>query len=132
MNIVLKNYFSGTELQDLFESNGWNEDINKAISGLENSPHIVVAVDIDAGCKIVGIARSVDDDHWSANIDCVIVHSKYQKMGIGTMMLQQLLAQINHIDTIFVAPDEKTSASFYEANGFSVLDESRVLKKLKS
>ena len=100
MYIILNDYFKGTEadMAELFESNNKYENIDKIKEDLKNSSYVVTAIDIDAGYKIVGIIKSIDDNHQSASIDYIIIHPKYQNIGIDTMISKRLLERIKHHD----------------------------------
>ena len=90
--------FKNGEIKNYIDDKQFYPIIEKAIA---NSSHIVAAYD---GDKIVGLIRSMDDDCWSANIDCCVVHKNYQNLGIGITMLKKLLKSIEHIENISVSP----------------------------
>lgn len=109
MYIIFNDYFKGTEadISELFELNNRHENIDKIKEDLKNSSHIVTAIDIDAGYKIVGIIRSIDNNDQTASIDHIIIHPKYQNIGIDAMISKRLLEKIKHIENISVTHDNR-------------------------
>lgn len=95
----------------------------------QKASHCVCAREIESDC-LVGFARSMDDNTWNANIDCLVVHKDYQHIGVGTMLLQTLLDELKDVVCICVSPDCDTSASFYEKFGFRRVRSGCLLKKL--
>lgn len=123
--------YNKTELKELFSSVGWAQNLSEdqLFTAMSNSSHIVTARD---GDKLVGLVRSMDDDIYSANIDCMVVHASYHKKGIAKAMLKALLETISHIEYISVAPDSSATFPLYASCGFKVMEESRLLQLNKS
>lgn len=67
--------------------------------------------------RLIGFARVISDHHFHAYIDDVLIHPDYQRTGIGSLMLAQLLEALHHINTItlFCSSD---LLPFYELQGF--------------
>lgn len=113
--------FSKISLKKLFLSVGWKsaeypEILKKA---MKNSSHIISAWNEN---QLIGIIRSMDDGCWSANIDCFVVEKSFQKNGIGTLLLTELLKDLKNVKYINVSPDEKKFISFYEKFGFKEIE----------
>ena len=127
LTIQSSDNFNQKEIRELFSSVGWAQNLSDDLlyKAILNSSHFVTAR-IDG--KLVGIARSMDDNIWSANIDCVVVHSKYQNCGIAKSMINELTHQLSHIQFINVAPNSKESFSLYLNNGFELIEESRLFQ----
>lgn len=126
-DILNNDSFSADELKELFSSVGWAqslsaEDLNKAMN---NSSHYVIA---RSDGRLVGFARSMDDDTWSANIDCMVVHQSYQRQGIGTALLNALLKQLSHLQYISAMPNSSETVSLYINCGFTLISDSRLLQ----
>ena len=127
INYSLMKNFSSAQIFNVFKSVGWANDIsedNLHLAILQSS-HIVTAWH---NGEIVGLIRSMDDNIWSANIDCLIVNPKYQKMGIGKALVNLLLDELKHIHYITVAPNEHKTIEFYQKLGFSFIEGSGVLQ----
>ena len=127
INYSLMKNFSPAQIFNVFKSVGWANDIsedNLHLAILQSS-HIVTAWH---NGEIIGLIRSMDDNIWSANIDCLIVNPKYQKMGIGKTLVNLLLDELKHIHCITVAPNEHKNIEFYKKLGFSFIEGSGVLQ----
>lgn len=85
--------------------------IDTLMRAFKRSTHITCVM---TDGQLVGIARSMDDDCWSANIDFVVVHNDYQHRGIGKMMLGNLLQQMKSVPCISVSPNDSNVRGFYE------------------
>ena len=122
--------FTAKELAELMDSVGWGEDTPPEVllQAMKNASHLVAA---RADGKLVGIARSMDDGCWSANIDCLVVHRKYAKQGIGTLMMCVLLDKLADVQYISVSPNESKNASFYVRLGFKLVPDGRLLQICK-
>ena len=113
--------FKKNDLQELFASVQWKsaKEPQRLVEAFEKASHVV---SVWEGEKLVGLVRSMDDGCWSANIDCLVVHKDFQKKGIGTQLLLELLKDLSKVQYINVCPDDKEILSFYEGFGFKVVD----------
>ncbi len=128
MNIAYKHtkFISSEQLQKLFSHTDWEYEKKHAAliaSALTLSSNVVSAWDGDI---LVGLIRSMDDGIWSANIDCLVVHEEYRNQGIGSELLRILLNRIQTATYVNVAPNEHTVVSFYEKNGFTLIEDGRL------
>lgn len=82
--------------------------------------------------KTIGFARCVDDSEMCMIYD-VIVHPHYQKKGIGTLLMNEVLKyiQTNHFATVslFYDTNNNTLTRFYEKFGFIQIPNAMRLKK---
>lgn len=114
--------FEVEQIEELFLSVGWYsgkfpEKIQRA---LLNSSRVISAWD---DRKLVGLIRGLDDGVWQATIDCLLVHSEYQGIGIASTLLQMLLKEYEEFLYVDVVPDEKKNVSFYQKHGFEIMPE---------
>lgn len=94
LRITYKNDISVADYNALRISAGWREiHPEQAAAGFAGSALIVPAQD---GDKTAGTARLVWDGGYAALIKDVLVLPEYQGKGIGTAMVQQLLAYLQN------------------------------------
>ena len=124
------------DLNDLFSSfgeiaqNPWSwelANLEKVMYALRRSSHAVYAY---YDQKLIGIARSMDDAIWSANIDCVVVHKAFQRLGIGREMMKRLIQDLGSCAFISVSSNDKHNIDFYRSLGFDVLENGVLLQIL--
>jgi len=118
------------DIIELLKLNNWPEykDIHHVTRAIKNSPHLVMAFDVDNNTKLVGMTRTVSDDAWSAYIDCLLVHPDYQNQHIGTQLIKRLIKRIKSELYITVAPNNPETIPFYEKLGFSLLPGTTILQ----
>lgn len=120
MNVKLENSLNVEEYNDLREQVGWNKtNVKQVQKALNNSTYIKKAI-VDN--KIVGMARTISDGIYALVVD-VVVSPKYQNKGIGKMLINSLLKDIensmNEGETISVnLVSMKNKEYFYEKLGF--------------
>jgi GNAT superfamily N-acetyltransferase len=104
----------------LFDTTGWNKDYkvsaDELIAALKHSQYMVMAYDNE---QLVGCGRVVTDGVMHAMIYEMIVEPSYQGQGIGSVILEKLVAKckaagIRDIQ-LFSA---KGKAPFYQKHGF--------------
>lgn len=117
MKISNTKNFSSTALVELFSSVNWLGSTNPAVlqSAMLHSTRVFSAWD---GDKLVGLIRSMDDDCYSANIDCLLVHRDYQKQGIATQLLNRLLEDLKSVEFVSVSPNLRSNFGLYQNVGF--------------
>lgn len=120
--------YGAEELKALFSSVGWSDGLSAdtLLAAMRNSSHAVTAR-MDG--VLVGIVRSMDDGIWSANIDCMVVHAAYQRRGIAGAMLRALLHELSGIRYISVAPNDAGTVPLYLKNGFTLIEDGRLLQR---
>lgn len=122
MEIVCKHYsLSGEILYDMRNTIGWgNTTIPQAEKAVKNSIFHLGAFE---GDKIIGIGRLVGDGALTWYIEDLIVIPDYQKRGIGTLIMEQLLGYIEKNSVpgscaIIGLMSSKGKEPFYQKFGF--------------
>jgi len=110
------NKLKAKEIIEVFESVGWSKNIENIVQAFGDS-YYVSAYD---GKKLVGFARAITDYYYYVGIYDVVVHKDYQKRGIGSFMIKQLLDNFNGLE--FVLTQINNSESFFEKFGFEKND----------
>lgn len=118
MEIREYNIFDLDEIVKLYRSVGWTNYLNRAevlASAYENSLLVLGAYEKE----LVGIIRAVGDGLTIVFIQDIIVLPEYQRKGIGSKLLEEVLKRYSGVYQIELLTDntEKTKA-FYRSAGF--------------
>jgi N-acetylglutamate synthase-like GNAT family acetyltransferase len=115
--INIKELPSEKELKNLYSQTTWasrrkNQDIKKMLENL------TVFVTVRENSELIGFGRAISDGTYRALVDDIIVDSAFQKQGIGKIIVENILKQLNGIDEIFLntKPDLE---EFYKKFGFN-------------
>ncbi len=108
---------SEKELEILFSQTSWaakreKQDIAKMLE------HLDVFVTIRKDGTLIGFGRVITDGIYRALIDDIIVDHTHQKKGLGKLIMENLLSQLDGIDEIFLNTKPEL-AEFYKKFGFS-------------
>lgn len=100
----------------LYRANGWSaaekpELLHKA---LLNSHSLVTAWD---GDKLVGLGNAISDGHLVVYYPHLLVLPEYQGQGIGTRLMQMLMAKYSGFHQQIVVADGRAT-EFYRRCGF--------------
>ena len=82
---------------------------------LQNSSKIVVAIDLSTN-KVVGFITAISDGVLSAYIPLLEVLPEYQAQGIGQLLVEKMLAQLEDIYMVDLCCDEHL-IPYYEKFG---------------
>ena len=124
MEIRKYTHYNENEILELYSSVGWTAYTDHPDSlrrGFENS---LVILGVYTENDLVGILRAVGDGETIIFIQDILVHPEYQRQGIGTALLKEVLSRYSHVRQIQLATDntEQTKA-FYRSCGFRELSE---------
>ncbi|WDV93655.1 GNAT family N-acetyltransferase [Brevibacillus parabrevis] len=108
------------EFHQLCVSVGWEKMMNfKVINhSLENSLHAVV---VRFESKIIGMGRIIGDGYVYFYVQDIVVRPEFQKMGIGTMIMDNLMLYLkeNAPDQAFIGLfSSNEGKKLYEKYGF--------------
>lgn len=113
--------YNELEILDLYKSVGWiNYTNNPGMlkEAYANSLKILGAYD---GEKLIGIIRVVGDGYSVVFIQDLLVYPEYQRMGVGSALLKQILLEYKHVyqKHLLTENTEKT-IQFYKSLGFTM------------
>jgi len=116
--------YKEAEIISLYESVGWTAYTSEPEAlqqGFENSLLTLAAYE---GEKLLGIIRAVGDGHTVVLVQDILVYPEYQRQGIGSALLGEILKRFYYVRQIQLVTDntEKTVA-FYKSMGFCPLEE---------
>lgn len=120
--------YSAEDIASLLHSVYWDLDTDPEVlrRAMLNATRVTAAWHRG---RMVGIIRSMDDDCWSANIDCLVVHSEYQGRGVGSSLIRRMLDRTGHIMNISLSPNDPHNNTFYFKFGFQLVEGSSLLQK---
>ena len=123
MEFSIKEYETYNELEilNLYESVGWINYTNNPKmleNAFVNSLKILGAYEDE---KLIGIIRVVGDGHSVVFIQDLLVYPEYQRQGIGTALLKQILIDYKYVyqKHLLTENTEKT-IQFYKSLGFTM------------
>lgn len=118
---VYENKLTAKEFVDLTEAVGWGRpDLQQIEIALKNT---IYSISVEMDGKIIGMGRVVGDGARIFYIQDVVIHPDYQGMGIGTRIMENMLAYIGKLPfsncNIMVGlMSAKGKECFYEKFGF--------------
>ncbi|MCR4671111.1 MAG: GNAT family N-acetyltransferase [Saccharofermentans sp.] len=127
MIMTIREYkdYDVSEILDLYSDAGWiayTRDPDSLRRGYENSLLILAAYE---GDELMGLIRVVGDGATVILVQDILVYKRYQRQGVGTALLKEILERFGDVRQIELVTDdtEKTKA-FYRSVGFMSLQES--------
>lgn len=123
-NIVYKPFTTHTTINDdeimkLYESVQWSnytQNPEMLQNACRNSLAMIGAWD---GENLIGMIRVVGDGHSIIYIQDIIVRPDYQRQGIGTKLLNEILSRYSHVyQKILLTENSEKTVQFYESLGF--------------
>ena len=121
VNVTILNQFEEDqldEIKDVYESVGWMKHSIEVISIIFQRSD-VVSISIYDG-RIVGVGRALTDGVFNATIYDVVVHRDYQRRGIASYIMRDLLEQLKGISCIQLISTTGNEA-FYRKHGLKNL-----------
>ena len=124
MNIKEYPVYREEEILRLYSAVGWSaytDDPEALRKGFEQSLLVLAAYEDD---ELTGIIRVVGDGATIVFVQDILVFPEYQRKGIGTALLKEILDRYGHVRQIELATDStpKTIA-FYESIGFRKMED---------
>ena len=113
-----------SEILELYSSVGWTAYTDHPDTLKRGFGKSLLVLGAYADNTLVGILRAVGDGETIVFIQDILVKPEYQRRGIGTALLKEILSRYSHVRQIQLATDntEKTKA-FYRSCGFRELSE---------
>ncbi len=113
-----KNY-KEQEILNLYSGVGWTaytDDPDALKAGFQNSLLTLAAYD---GDRLLGVIRTVGDGYTIVYIQDILVFPEYQRKGIGTALMKEVLERFKAVRQIVLTTDNTPKTiGFYEAQGF--------------
>ncbi|MCC6904877.1 MAG: GNAT family N-acetyltransferase [Anaerolineae bacterium] len=121
------------QLAELYQREWWSRDrtIEQTRKLLENTPLIVAFID-DVNGNLAGFLRVMTDYVVTATISDVIVAENYRGLGLGSKLIDTVLAHPALQDVnAFVLHCLEDMVPFYERWGFGISERTRRMRLLR-
>lgn len=116
--------YRGEEILPLYESVGWSNYTARPHMLEEAYRNSLLTLAAYENEKLVGIVRTVGDGASVVLIQDILVLPEYQRQGIGTLLMKEVLNRFSHVYQIQLATDNtQKTIRFYRSVGFTPLDE---------
>ncbi|MFH1567929.1 MAG: GNAT family N-acetyltransferase [Gemmatimonadota bacterium] len=104
------------QVVDLYRAHGWSsaEKPAELVPALAHSHALVTAWD---GDRLVGLGNAISDGHLVVYYPHLLVHPRYQRRGIGTALMQRLVARYRGFHQHVLMADG-AAVGFYRRCGF--------------
>jgi len=112
------------KLMILYQNVGWSaytENLDILKNALFMSLDVITVWEDE---ELVGLIRTIGDGLTILYIQDILVLKKYQKKGIGSMLLKEVLDKYKHVrQKVPLTEEAKDVRHFYEKNGFTSCDQ---------
>ena len=123
MNYKIREYirYNQEEILHLYEKVGWtnytsNPEMLK--NAYDNSLKILAAYDSEI---LIGIIRAVGDGFSILYIQDILVLPEYQRQGVGTALMEEMLETYKHVyQKVLLTDDTEKTIAFYKSIGFAM------------
>ena len=122
------NKIPNESLLQLYSSVGWSaytnniDSLSKAIQG---SSYVCAVWDNDT---LIALVRCISDDASIMYLQDVLVDPRYQKKGIGRILVQKALARYSHVrQKVLLTDNRPEQLRFYESLGYKNIKEYETL-----
>ncbi|MBQ8556449.1 MAG: GNAT family N-acetyltransferase [Clostridia bacterium] len=107
------------ELKTLYKSVGWTSYLRRPDLLKEAYAHSLKALAAYDGERLIGIIRAVGDGVSILYIQDLLIHPAYQRRGLGTRLMTEMLRCFPDVNQAVLLTDEtEETVQFYEAAGF--------------
>ena len=111
------------KLMYLYQNVGWSaytENLDLLKNAIGKSLDVITAWEDE---KLVGLIRTIGDGLTILYIQDILVLKEYQKKGIGSTLLKEVLGKYKHVrQKVLLTEEAKDVRHFYEKNGFESCD----------
>jgi len=112
-----------SQIIELYKTVGWSayiDDEPALLNGIHNSLESIVALHKEV---IIGFMRIVGDGETIVYIQDILVHTEYQRKGIGKELIDRVLDKYSSVRQILLLCDDTDELnSFYNAVGFKEVE----------
>lgn len=119
MEILKMTQYNENAVLPLYESVGWTNYTGRPAMLRAAYEHSLCILGAYENNKLLGILRAVGDGASIMYIQDIIVHPDFQRHGIGTALITDIMARYPNVyQTVLMTDDTESSRAFYMKNGF--------------
>lgn len=119
-------------LTELYSSVGWSAYAGDAEIMGKILPGSFCYISAWSGEKLVGLVRAISDGCYVFYIQDILISHDYQRQGIGTQLIKQILEQAKNMKQIILTTDNtKKTIDFYKSVGFLPMQETGAISFIK-
>ncbi|WRP08833.1 GNAT family N-acetyltransferase [Rossellomorea aquimaris] len=121
MEIKIHNRFDPDKLDEIcavYQSAGWLKHSKEVLTKVFQRSDIVSLAVCDG--RVIGVGRALTDGVFNAAIYDVVVHLKYQQVGIGSLIISDLLEQLKDVSCVQLI-STTGNEEFYRKHGMKKL-----------
>ena len=115
--------FTCDHIFDLYADVGWTnytKDKSKLHKSIQHSVDVITAWE---GDELVGLIRTIGDQHTIMYIQDILVKTSHQRRGIGRALIQMIEDKYPDVrQLVLLTDDQEKESSFYTAIGFQPND----------
>lgn len=123
ISISYEKNIDSEKLMYLYQNVGWSaytENLDLLKNAIVKSLDVITAWEDE---ELVGLIRTIGDGLTILYIQDILVLNEYQKKGIGSMLLKEVLEKYKHVrQKVLLTEEAKDVRHFYEKNGFESCD----------
>lgn len=119
--IIVEEYtsYKEEEILPIYESVGWSNYVNDKEMLKSSYEHSLLSLVAKIENEIVGVIRVVGDGHSIVYIQDIIVSPKHQRLGIGSMLLNNVLEKYKDVyQKVLITDNTPKTVEFYKSAGF--------------
>lgn len=119
--IIIEEYtsYKEEEILPIYESVGWSNYVNDKEMLKSSYEHSLLSLVAKIENEIVGVIRVVGDGHSIVYIQDIIVSPKHQRLGIGSMLLNNVLEKYKDVyQKVLITDNTPKTVEFYKSAGF--------------
>mmetsp|Transcript_38438 Transcript_38438/g.151745 ORF Transcript_38438/g.151745 Transcript_38438/m.151745 type:complete len:172 (+) Transcript_38438:755-1270(+) len=109
------------ELENLCKLVGWVKRPPQKVKYAINSSFLNLTLYVGKTNTLIGFVRAISDTTFNATIWDMVIHPDYQKQGLGTILMKEVIQELRYleIDTVTLFADAK-NIRFYNKLGFII------------
>ncbi len=116
--------YNEEEILRLYAAVGWTAYTDDPEALRQGYAHSLLVLAAYEGETLLGILRAVGDGHTIVFVQDILVFPEYQRQGVGSALLREIVRRYSHVRQIeLVTDDAPGTVAFYQSMGFRALSD---------